>query len=120
MRRLTAQGRSVHEIARKAGIGRAAVLRWQGEDLRGTIARSRDAERVSEGIPSAITWQETLDAAWDVRRRIGGRDRYRAILREWALSFDEASDPFRALGPPTERFVTFYCDDGSRRRVAVA
>ncbi len=72
------------------------------------------------------TWADKLDAAWDNRRRVGGREKYRAMLREWALSFDEASDPLRVVVPSVAtvrakegKLVTFYCDDGSRRRVMV-
>lgn len=123
--RLLAQGVSVEQTARKAGVTVMTVNRWRGAQNSHNIPISKGSPDGSKVISHNISWGDALDEAWDTRRRIGGRERYRVMLRAFAASFAELGDPYTAGIPKVTRAnrarreVTFYCDDGSRRRLAV-
>ena len=93
--RLLAQGVSVEQTARKAGISVQSVNKRRRVDIPHAITRSGDPANVSEVVPHAITqsWSDALDAAWDVRRRVGARAAYRKLLQRFAHSFAELGDP---------------------------
>jgi len=96
--RLLAQGVSVEQTARKAGVTVMTVNRWRGAQNSHNIPISRAGQGGSNVTPHHITWQDALDAAWDARRRAGGRDAYRKLLARFSASFSEPSDPMPGAG----------------------
>jgi hypothetical protein len=93
--RLLAQGVSVEQTARKAGVSVQSVNKRRRANIPHAITSLAASPDGSVTVPHAITqsWGEALDAAWEVRRRAGNRERYRVLLRKFAASFAELADP---------------------------
>jgi|SRR5580704_15755808 transposase-like protein len=104
--RLSRSGMSVHEISRKSGVSRVTVYKWLTALDSGKVSISSKRSHGSEVVSSkasvpGLAWSEALDAAWDTRRRAGGRERYRVTLRRFAGSFAEPTDPMPVNGKVT-------------------
>ena len=104
--RLSRSGMSVHEISRKSGVSRVTVYKWLAAEIPGKVSISSKRSHGSEAVSSkanvpGMSWSEALDAAWDTRRRAGGRAKYRATLQRFAGSFAEPGDPMPVNGKVT-------------------